>query len=124
MTRLVLAPRALRDIKRLADFLLENSPQAARETGSILLDGLAILAKHPLIGRVVEEGYRELVISRGRSGYLALYRYDAETDRAIILAIRHQRERSHSEYRGESIRALFRALAHPIAQQCILTPYA
>lgn len=96
MTRLVLAPRALRDMKRLADFLLEHSPQAARETGDILLDGLAILEKHPMIGRVVEEGYRELVISRGRSGYLALYRYDAKSDRAIILAIRHQREQGHA----------------------------
>jgi len=82
-------------MKRLADFLLENSPQAAQGTGDILLDGLAILEKHPLIGRAVEKRYRELVISRGRSGYLALYRYDAETDRAIILAIRHQREQGH-----------------------------
>jgi plasmid stabilization system protein ParE len=97
MTRLVLAPRALRDMKRLADFLLENSPQAARETGDILLEGLAILEKHPLIGRVVEKGYRELVISRGRSGYLSLYRYDAESDRAVILAIRHQREQGHAD---------------------------
>lgn len=84
-------------MKRLADFLLENSPQAARETGHILLDGLAILKLHPLIGRVVKEGYRELVISRGRSGYLALYRYNAEQDRAIILAIRHQREQGHAD---------------------------
>lgn len=97
MTRLVLAPRALLDMKRLADFLLENSPQAARETGEVLMDGLAILARHPLIGRVVEEGYRELVISRGRSGYLALYRNDAAHDRAIILAIRHQREEGHAQ---------------------------
>jgi plasmid stabilization system protein ParE len=71
MTRLVLAPRALRDKKRFADFLLESSPQAGRETGDILLEGLDILERHPLVGRVVEEGYRELVISQGRSGYLA-----------------------------------------------------
>ena len=38
MPRLVLAPRALRDVKRLVDFLLENSPQAAWETGEILLE--------------------------------------------------------------------------------------
>jgi plasmid stabilization system protein ParE len=82
-------------MQRLADFLMEDNPQAALGTGEILMDGLAILARHPLIGRVVEEGYRELVISRGRSGYLALYRYDAEHDRAIILAIRHQREQGH-----------------------------
>ena len=77
--------------------MLENSSQAARGTGDILLDGLPILEKHPLIGRVVEKGYRELVISRGRSGYLALYRYDAETDRAIIHAIRHQREQGSAD---------------------------
>lgn len=99
MTRLVLAPRALQDVTRLADFLLESDPQAAAETGEILLDGLAILAHHPLIGRMVEEGLRELVISRGRSGYLALYRYDAGQDRAIVLAIRHQREQGHGDER-------------------------
>lgn len=97
MTRLVLAPRALRDIKRLADFLLESDPQAAQATGDILLDGLAILTRHPLIGRLVEEGLRELVISRGRTGYLALYRYEAEHDRAILFAIRHQRKQGHAE---------------------------
>jgi plasmid stabilization system protein ParE len=97
MTRLVLAPRALQDMSRLADFLLENNPHAAAETGDILLDGLAILARHPLIGRVVEAGLRELVISRGRSGYLALYRYDAGQDLAIVLAIRHQREQGHGD---------------------------
>jgi plasmid stabilization system protein ParE len=59
------------------------------------LDGLAIPQRHSLIGRVVEERYRESEISRERSGYLALYRYEAEYDRAIILANRHQREQGH-----------------------------
>ena len=35
---------------------------------------------------------RELVIQRGRSCYLALYRADARDQTAEILAIRHQRE--------------------------------
>lgn len=92
MTRLVLAPRALADLERLAEFLIENDPQGAAETGSMLMRGLAILREHPLIGRKVEEGLRELVISRGRSGYLALYDYDVVRDTAVVLAIRHQRE--------------------------------
>jgi plasmid stabilization system protein ParE len=82
-------------MERLADLLLENSPQAEREAGKILSDEVAILARHPLIGRVVEEGVRELVISRGRSGYLVLHRYEAEYDRAIIFSIRQQREQGH-----------------------------
>lgn len=92
MTRLVLAPRALDDIERLTEFLLETDAYAVAATADILLDGLALLKQHPLIGRGVESGLRELVISRGRSGYLALYRYDAVTDTALILALRHQRE--------------------------------
>lgn len=35
---------------------------------------------------------RELVISRGKTGYIALYRYDEIRDVARVLAIRHQRE--------------------------------
>lgn len=92
MTRLVLAPRAAEDIKRLADFLLATEPESASETGAILISGLQILKHHPLVGRVIEHDYRELVISRGRTGYVALYAYDALRDTALILAIRHQRE--------------------------------
>ena len=52
----------------------------------------SVVASHPLVGRIVECGLREMVISRGRSGYVALYRYDAESDQVLILAVRHQRE--------------------------------
>ena len=83
---------ALTDLERLAEFLVATDPQAAAETGTILIDAIEVLARHPLVGRIVEHGLRELVISRGRSGYVALYRFDAETDRIFVLAIRHQRE--------------------------------
>ena len=92
MTRLVLAPRAAEDLKRLADFLLATEPEAASETGAILISGLQVLKHHPLVARAVEHGYRELVISRGRTGYVALYAYNALRDTAVVLAIRHQRE--------------------------------
>lgn len=92
MTRLVFAPGALRDIERLTDFLIEQDAYAAGATARILIEGLGILKQHPLIGREAEAGLRELVISRGRSGYVALYRFDVATDTALVLAIRHQRE--------------------------------
>lgn len=92
MTRLVLAPGALRDIDRLTEFLIEQDARAAVATARILIDGLGILKQHPLIGREAEAGLRELVISRGRSGYVALYRFDVATDTALVLALRHQRE--------------------------------
>jgi hypothetical protein len=40
---------------------------------------------------------RELVISRGRTGYVALYTYDKERDRVWIKTIRHQREGGFDE---------------------------
>lgn len=92
MTRLVLAPRAMQDLERLSDFLLAADPASASKTVAVLLGGLQILKLHPLVGRVVERGYRELLISRGHSGYVALYGYDVIKDTALILAIRHQRE--------------------------------
>lgn len=92
MTRLVFAPRALADLERLSDFLAEVDPAAAAATIGILIDGLSILKQHPLMGRFAEAGLRELVISRGRSGYVALYRYDVESDTALVMAVRHQRE--------------------------------
>ncbi len=92
MTRLVFAPRALDDIDRLADFLRSESVQLAAETGLLLLGALQVLKEHPLIGRPAEQGLRELLISRGRTGYVALYRYLVASDTVMVLAIRHQRE--------------------------------
>ena len=45
-----------------------------------------------LIGRPAEHGLRELVISRGRTGYIALYSFETAQDCILILAVRHQRE--------------------------------
>ena len=92
MTRWLLAPEAADDLDRLTEFLLENSPGFAVETVDLILDALGVLARHPHMGRPVGSGLRELVISRGRSGYLALYSYDEQSDIALVLAIRHQRE--------------------------------
>jgi plasmid stabilization system protein ParE len=92
LARLVVAEAARTDLERLVDFLAEHDPAAAEETASLVLDGLAVLERHPLMGRPAEEGLRELVISRGRSGYVALYDYREPDDLVIILAVRHQRE--------------------------------
>ncbi len=86
------ARRALADLERLTEFLVEIDPVAATQTVDLVVSAVAILEHHPLIGRPAEADLRELVISRGRSGYVALYRYDLERDRILVLAIRHQRE--------------------------------
>jgi plasmid stabilization system protein ParE len=90
--RLQVAPRALDDLERLTDFLLDGAPELAAETVPLIVGALRTLRDHPLIGRPVEAGLRELLISRGRTGYVALYRYNPATDVALVLRIRHQRE--------------------------------
>ena len=92
MTELAYAEQALLDLERLTDFLLQTDPQAAQDTAVLIFEALAILTRHPEIGRKVHFGQRELVISRGRTGYLALYRFLPHIDRIVVLALRHQRE--------------------------------
>ncbi|WP_454832036.1 type II toxin-antitoxin system RelE/ParE family toxin [Pseudoxanthomonas wuyuanensis] len=88
----MLSPQAWRDIEKLAEFLFDSDPINAAQTGELLISGLNVLESHPLIGREVEHGLRELLISRGRSGYAALYRYYETEDTALVLTLRHQRE--------------------------------
>lgn len=95
MARLIYSRRALADLERLTDFLLETDPAAALETVDLISEAVRILENHPLIGRPAEHGLRELVISRGRSGYLALYSHEPGQDTALVLAIRHQREAAY-----------------------------
>lgn len=50
----------------------ETDPLAAQATTVLIFGPLEILVQHPEIGRKVHFGQRELVISRGRTGQLAL----------------------------------------------------
>lgn len=62
-----------------------------------ILDALQLLVLHPLIGRPVAGGPRELVIARGSRGYVALYGYDEARDEVIVNAVRAQREAGFRE---------------------------
>ena len=92
VARLRFAPPAALDLERLAAFLEESDPAAAVATIGIIIEAVEILARHPMIGRPLENGSRELVIHRGSTGYLAQYRYDIAGDEVVLLGIRHQRE--------------------------------
>ena len=68
---------------------LENLERAA---ASSIYSAVDNLATHPLVGRRVEGDLRELVISYGATGYIALYRFDIQRDQVRVLALRPQRE--------------------------------
>ena len=96
MARIIYAARALADLERVTEFLLDTEPHAASETVSLVTAAIETLENHPLIGRAYSPDVRELVISRGRTGYVALYRFMPARDLVAILSIRHQRESGYS----------------------------
>ena len=89
--------RALADLERLFDFLAASDPLLARVAVERIAEATRILAQHPLIGRPVRGTVRELVISSGKTGYVALYRLQRGLDEVQILAVRHQREAGFGE---------------------------
>jgi addiction module RelE/StbE family toxin len=96
LAQLIYSQQALADLERLTDFLLETEPPAALETAVLIFQAVQVLQNHPLIGRPAEHDMRELVISRGRTGYLALYSYEEQHDTVLVLAVRHQREAGYT----------------------------
>lgn len=92
MTRWVLGADAALDLTRMTDFFIQKLPEEAGCTVDIMLSALEILSRQANIGQPVKLGLRELVISRGVSGYLALYQYDEAQDLVLVLRVRHQRE--------------------------------
>ena len=96
MAEVVYARHAFADLERLADFLIKDAPQAAVTAIDVIRDGIDILERHPFVGRPCEEGLRELLISYGKSGYVALYSYEQSQDVVLVFAIRHQREAGYS----------------------------
>jgi len=96
VAEVVYSRHAFADLERLAGFLLKDAPEAAIAAIDVIRDGIEILERHPLVGRPCEEGLKELLISYGKGGYVALYSHEQQQDVVLVLAIRHQREAGQS----------------------------
>ena len=92
MSQIVYSARALDDIERLFLFLADHDLAAAAASATSIRSAVDMLALHPYAGHRASGDLRELVISFGRTGYVALYRFIPASDEIRILAIRHQRE--------------------------------
>ncbi|GKX58946.1 type II toxin-antitoxin system RelE/ParE family toxin [Leminorella grimontii] len=83
------------DLLRLYAFLAERDVQAAERAKEAIAKGLALLQDFPFTCRKVSPDgspfLRELLISFGSSGYVALFEIDSEAI-VTVLAVRHQRE--------------------------------
>ena len=92
MATVVYSRRALDHIERAFQISRDKDPDAAHSAVTAIQSAVDNLASHPLVGRRLEGELRELIISYGHSGYVALYHFVIAKDEVRILAIRHQRE--------------------------------
>ncbi|GMW06757.1 MAG: hypothetical protein AMXMBFR8_15540 [Nevskiales bacterium] len=65
---------------------------AVRDAVHAIRSAVTLLGEHPFVGRRLHDDIRELAISYGPTGFVALYRFAPALQQARILAIRHQRE--------------------------------
>lgn len=91
MAQISYGGQALADLERISDVLVEHGDDALVAL-DLIDEAIAILARHPLIGRRVEDDLRELVISLGKTGYVALYSFEVKYDAILMLVVRQQRE--------------------------------
>ena len=92
MTRIELAPEISEDFDRILEHLNQYEVADAPSRVAEIIKGISALEYNPMIGHIVGDDLRELVIGRQSRGYVALYRYIPEIDIVFVLAIRSQRE--------------------------------
>lgn len=92
LAELVYSARAIDHLERAFDHIAQRDLDGAVAAASAIRSAVESLRVHPFIGRRVEGELRELVISFGKTGYVALYRFIPAKDEIRVLAIRHQRE--------------------------------
>ncbi len=92
--RLRLTPRAADDLQRLFDFLVEHDLATAQRARAAIAKAFEFLQAFPFACRKATPEHpflREMVISFGQAGYVALFEID-DADTVTVLAVRHQRE--------------------------------
>ena len=92
MTTLSISKEADQDLDRLTQFLQQSQPEYAYKAGQNIFHALSFLTISPEIGRPYSPPLRELVISHGKLGYIALYVYDPVVSDVLVLRIKHQHE--------------------------------
>ena len=84
MASVVYSARSLDHIERAFRFLREDNPAAALAAVAAIQSAANHLAAHPLVGRRIEGELRELVVSYGQTGYVALFRFVVSRTKSVI----------------------------------------
>ena len=89
---------ALEDLDRIFEFNLNQAPKTAIRHIERIRDGIQVLNKHPEMGRrLPRSSLRELVISFGRTGCVALYEHSPAETLIRVVAVRHRREAGYRD---------------------------
>lgn len=92
MAQIELAAEVGKDIDRILTHLEKHNVDNPEVRIEEIIQAISVLEHNPLIGRIVHNDKRELVIGRRSHGYVALYRYIAEIEVVFVLAIKSQKE--------------------------------
>lgn len=92
MAAIEFAPEVLGDLDQILEHLQTHDVAGWGEQVESIIAAVDLLAASPLIGSPVQGTLRELVIGRGSTGYIALYRFEPVIDTVFVLAIRSQRK--------------------------------
>ncbi|MFM9972902.1 MAG: type II toxin-antitoxin system RelE/ParE family toxin [Burkholderiales bacterium] len=96
---IVFGDEALSDLERIFAFNAERDAASAPLHIAKIQSAVSLLEAHPKIGRPIARGaaLRELVISYGSTGYIALYEHSTAEDLIRVVAVRHQREAGYRD---------------------------
>jgi plasmid stabilization system protein ParE len=83
---------ALAHIEHALARVRRDNPDVTDAAVQAISSAAALLAEHPLVGRRLRGDIREMVISIGPTGHVALYRFLPVRREVRILALRHQGE--------------------------------
>lgn len=94
MPQVIVTQGAAEGLERCRRFLAVKAQEAARRAGQAIEQQFLLLETAPDIGRPFPEmpELRELVITFGDSGYVALYHHEPADDAVYVLAFRHQKD--------------------------------
>jgi plasmid stabilization system protein ParE len=92
VAKVVYAGRALDHLEQAFEFIRRENPSDSNGSDHVIASAAMLIAEHPLAGPRVHGDIRELVISYGATGLVALYRFLPLQQEVRILAVRHQRE--------------------------------
>lgn len=96
MATVRLTARAFAHLEQIFEFIAATDPKRALTTAQRIREAVMILDRHPLIGGQVEDGRRELIVSRGRLAHVVLYRWIPADETILVLAVRDARQPGYS----------------------------